>query len=137
MFFPIFDNIRNVLKPISPDRAVQWFNNQYESTITNSNNLFIQFKDGKVSRPTKKGNQLDCFIFVHVVQKIASGVDGSISDQQLLSHDTGVDGVIEALDGYVYSNGADKSRELKWVGVEPQQTIGGFIVTILQFQFIF
>jgi len=135
MFYPIFESLRNVLTPVVGEKAVQWYNNQYESTITKSNIAFIQFKDGLISRLTKQANQLDCLIIVHIVQKVKSDVDGSISDIQLQAHDLAVDKVAESLNGYVYTDGVTKSREIKLVGCEPQQSIGGFLVTLLSYKF--
>lgn len=137
MLYNVYTQIKNALLDLNKKSVIQWFNNQYEGSMPASDLFLIQFLEFPIKQATKELKRAKLIVNVHVVSRITSNPDGSISDTLAMSHDARVESVRNALDAYALTNPVtSKQTALDLIGWFPQKSSAGFLVTILQFDLI-
>lgn len=131
MFYNLFKEIQPVVAASVPAlKAVQWFNMQYETTITQSPVAFIEFPDNSAAEQVSKDlTRVPVTIRVHVVSKVLSGADGSVPDTAIEQAEALAASVRSALTGLKPSAG----KPLRFTGWRHWQRYQGFMITYVEF----
>lgn len=136
MFYPLYKSIKDrLVNQVAALKDVQYFNNQYESSIHAEPIALIEFPvPVPVPEISKQTSRAEFTIRIHVISKSVSDVDHSITDAQVKAHDDLTDSVITALKAYVplYS-GAAAGTILVLATAQSNQKNAGWLVTMVDF----
>lgn len=131
MFYNLFKEIQTAVGIGAPAlKAVQWFNMQYEATITQSPVAFVEFPDDSpADHASKDLTRLPVSIRVHVVSKVISSADGTIPDTAIQQAEALAASVRTALTGLK----PPECKPLRFTGWRHWQRYQGFMITYVDF----
>lgn len=131
MFYNLFKSIQAATAAAVPAlKAVQWFNMQYEATITQSPVAFIEFPDDSpADHASKDLTRLPVAIRVHVVSKVISSADGSVPDTAIQQAEALAASVRATLTGFRPA----ECKPLRFTGWRHWQRFNGFMITYVDF----
>lgn len=78
---------------------IQWFNNQYESTIHAAPVVFVEFQPLDISQLTKQNHSTEIPLRLHVVTQVMDESDNDVSDADVIDHEALAIKVLEAVEG--------------------------------------
>jgi len=78
---------------------IQWFNNQYESTIHAAPVVFVEFQPLDISQLTKQNHSTEIPLRLHVVTQVMNESDNDVSDADVIDHEALAIKVLEAVEG--------------------------------------
>lgn len=112
---------------------VQWFNMQYDATISTDNILLIEFPDPlQFPQTDNQQKRSDVRIRVHVVHRVISIQDGSIPDEQVTAHETLAEAIRTALDRFRPADSSCLTLQfLQWQHWHRQR---GMMITFVDFR---
>lgn len=82
-------------------KGVEWYNVQYESTITSTPRVFVEFPEKLVFDHISKSNRRTPLrVRLHVVTKALTSTDGTVTDTAAQQHESTATAVYEALERF-------------------------------------
>lgn len=135
MLYQIFKAIKEQLSVVNDLKDIQWFNNQYDTTIHTHPVAFIEFPEEFA--PQQISNDLDegsLAIRIHVVSKVISRIDNDIPDIAVQQNEDIAMAVKDNLNGFTPTyNGNQLSTRLKLSGWQHYHKYSGWMVTFVSF----
>ncbi len=130
MFYAIYKTIQTALNTVSGLKGTQWFNMQYEATITQSPVAFVEFpEDNPTDHASKDVTRLPFRVRIHVVTKVIGGQDGQVPDIAIQQNEVLAMSVKDALKNIKLAD----CTPLRFVGFKTWQRLNGFMITFIDF----
>jgi len=134
MLSPIYLAVKARLQAANTGvNAIQWFNMQYDATITQTTAILIEFPE-KIPFPRADNKQKSGQIIVriHVVRQFISDADGSVPDSIVAEHDQLAEAVRTALERFHPADNC--TGTLQFAGWQPWQKQKGMMLSLLDFE---
>lgn len=127
----MYQALKTALAPVGGLESVQWYNNQYEGTMSNEPTVFIEFDPLEIDPVARMAGQTDIGVHLHVVTDASGDIPGQISDATVEAHHTLAEEVLETIEGYYLPFDGATTRPLELIGWTPQYIYNGWLVTII------
>ena len=137
MLYPIYKSIKARLQlQVTSLKDIQWFNNQYAGVIHAEPLALVEFRDelniAEISKITTRAN---CAINIHVLSKAIGDSDGTITDNQVETHEALVAQVSTALRHWSPTSelGAALGSAFIYTTHKIDHSYNGWLVTVITF----
>lgn len=139
MIYPIFKAVKDRITAKDTEntiKGIEWYNVQYEGSITTTPRIFIEFPDKIPFNPqSKEITRGEPVLRIHLVTKTLSDTKGAVNDSSAEDHDALADTILGWLRGFlpVDSENNELCRKLRLNGWQHWHKYKGYMITFIDF----